>query len=188
MNDHNDTKKCPKCEQVLPLENFNKQKERKDGLQVYCKICKYSYNSPEVRERQKVAREKKKENKKQYDEDRRIKNSEKILKQQRERALVIKKEAVEKYGGKCACCGETELNFLAIDHKNGGGTKQRRENNLYGNKMYRFLLKQEISPEYRVLCHNCNWSSHLHGGTCIHKLKKQLEDDKKEEQFNETKE
>lgn len=32
-------KKCAKCGQVLPEDNFNKSKAAKDGLQCYCKAC-----------------------------------------------------------------------------------------------------------------------------------------------------
>ena len=33
------TKRCPKCERVLPITEFNKSKSRKDGLRSYCKEC-----------------------------------------------------------------------------------------------------------------------------------------------------
>ena len=31
---------CYKCKQLLPLENFGKNKSKKDGLQCECKTCK----------------------------------------------------------------------------------------------------------------------------------------------------
>jgi hypothetical protein len=31
----------------------------------------------------------------------------------------------DRYGGKCACCSETEFVFLSIDHIDGGGTQHR---------------------------------------------------------------
>lgn len=36
-------KLCPKCDRCLPLEQFNKQASRSDGLQVYCKACLKQY-------------------------------------------------------------------------------------------------------------------------------------------------
>lgn len=36
-------------------------------------------------------------------------------------------EALQAYGGKCACCGESNVEFLAIDHINGNGNKHRAE-------------------------------------------------------------
>ena len=32
-------KQCPKCKQVLPVEMFNKNKTRRDGLNGYCRSC-----------------------------------------------------------------------------------------------------------------------------------------------------
>jgi len=49
-------KECTRCHQVFPSSNFNKRKESKDGLSLYCKQCvsiknkEYRYN-PETRER-----------------------------------------------------------------------------------------------------------------------------------------
>lgn len=45
---------------------------------------------------------------------------------------------------------------LQIDHVNGGGNKERKNN--YSN-YYRIILKkiQEGSKEYQLLCTNCNW-------------------------------
>jgi hypothetical protein len=39
------TKQCPKCEQVKPKSEFNKDKYRKDNFRTYCKICDRKYNS-----------------------------------------------------------------------------------------------------------------------------------------------
>ena len=44
-----------------------------------------------------------------------------------EKRRELRREVVNHYGGKCACCGEVELKFLAIDHAGGGGNKHRRE-------------------------------------------------------------
>ncbi len=34
------TKHCPKCKQTLPLDNFVKNRSRRDGLDHYCKYCR----------------------------------------------------------------------------------------------------------------------------------------------------
>ena len=39
MDDVIQTKRCPKCERVLPLSEFSRNKSQKDGLQIYCKQC-----------------------------------------------------------------------------------------------------------------------------------------------------
>lgn len=78
------------------------------------------------------------------------------------------------YGGtppKCACCGETELDFLTIDHINGGGNKHRRQ--LFGHAVggyhfYYWLIKNNFPEGYRVLCWNCNWGCRKNNGVCSH--------------------
>lgn len=73
-------------------------------------------------------------------------------------------EAILRYGGKCACCGEKELVFLTIDHVNGGGSAHRKA---VGNNIGNWLRKNGYPSGYRVLCHNCNWAFHKLGH-CAH--------------------
>lgn len=71
-----------------------------------------------------------------------------------------RRDVLEHYGGKCACCGELSFEFLSIDHINGGGNKQKRE--MGRHKMWNWLHKDR--PEgFRVLCHNCNQSLGAYG-------------------------
>lgn len=37
-------KKCTKCGEVKPLDEFRKNKARKDGLTIHCKACKKAYD------------------------------------------------------------------------------------------------------------------------------------------------
>ena len=62
--------------------------------------------------------------------------------------------AIEKYGSVCACCSEGRVEFLAIDHINGGGNKHRRE--VGAKNMFWWLKKNNWPSGFRVLCHNCN--------------------------------
>lgn len=34
-----ETKLCPRCKRILPLDSFSKNSSRPDGLQAYCKDC-----------------------------------------------------------------------------------------------------------------------------------------------------
>jgi len=83
----------------------------------------------------------------------------------------LKLEVMNHYGGKCACCGESILEFLAIDHPNGGGNKDRIEKcgakNRGGDNFYRTLKRLGFPSGYRVLCHNCNQARGYYGG-CPH--------------------
>lgn len=74
------------------------------------------------------------------------------------------------YGRKCECCGETIIEFLTIDHVDGGGTKHRKTlGGKSGTWFYRWLVKQGFPKGYRTLCYNCNCGRHHRGdGVCPH--------------------
>lgn len=83
----------------------------------------------------------------------------------------LRKEVLNAYGGKCACCGENASEFLAIDHVNGGGGKHRKEVGGAGGSHFYAWLKHQGFPqdEFRLLCHNCNFSRGKYG-YCPHEL------------------
>lgn len=86
--------------------------------------------------------------------------------------LLIKHEVIEKYGGKCACCVESQILFLTIDHKNNDGNKERKE--VYGIKnpattsWYLKLRREPTRKDLQVLCFNCNLGKSINGGVCPH--------------------
>lgn len=85
------------------------------------------------------------------------------------RRLRAKERAIAQYGGFCACCGETELTFLTIDHVNNDGAEHRREIGSGGSTIYWWLSARDWPPGYQVLCMNCNLGRQLKG-TCPHAL------------------
>lgn len=73
---------------------------------------------------------------------------------------------------KCACCGETNIAFLSLDHVNGGGNIHRRHlngNKSMGNYFYYYLFSNNFpeEPPLQVLCYNCNHAK-AHLGYCPH--------------------
>lgn len=71
-------------------------------------------------------------------------------------------------GIRCACCGETELKFLSIDHIEGGGNKHRKAiGRGAGGTFYRWIIKEGYPPGYQVLCYNCNLAKGFFG-RCPH--------------------
>jgi hypothetical protein len=56
----------------------------------------------------------------------------------------------------CACCGEAHVEFLSIDHINGGGRAHRIELRAQGTSLERYLVRSGFPEGFRVLCHNCN--------------------------------
>lgn len=81
----------------------------------------------------------------------------------------LKTEAIAAYGGVCDCCNESREVFLAIDHVNGGGLKHRKAiGKRGGGAFYKWLQDHGWPHGYRVLCHNCNFATHVLG-TCPHR-------------------
>jgi hypothetical protein len=81
---------------------------------------------------------------------------------------------VEHYGGKCICCGETNLRFLTIGHKNDDGAKQRDKlggTKYAGHIFYLWLIRNNFPDEYelQVECYNCNMGKQRNWGVCPHK-------------------
>lgn len=78
-----------------------------------------------------------------------------------------RKKVIDKYGGHCECCGETELLFLTIDHiVRGSGAQERKEKT--GTAWYMALLDTPRRDDLRVLCYNCNMGREINGGVCPH--------------------
>jgi hypothetical protein len=86
------------------------------------------------------------------------------------------------YGGnppKCACCGESIVGFLSLDHVNNNGAAHRKllagENQCPSAIFYRKLIKLGFptDPPLIVLCFNCNMGRQRNGGICPHKGHKQ---------------
>jgi len=74
-------------------------------------------------------------------------------------ARKARQDCISHYGGRCECCGETHIEFLTIDHPNGGGNKHRKEIGVTaGFPFYRWIIKNNYPEGLRVLCLNCNFS------------------------------
>ena len=83
----------------------------------------------------------------------------------------LRKELIKEYGGRCACCGETEPLFLDLDHiKNNGAEDRKKRGN---NQRLMVFLKRNNWPkeDYQLLCCNCHHGRHRNGGICPHKTK-----------------
>ena len=82
--------------------------------------------------------------------------------------LRIRLEMLQAYGGKCACCGETELVFLTLDHVEGGGRKHQRELGGSSDDTARYLKSLGWPRDgYQILCFNCNYAKYRLG-VCPH--------------------
>ena len=73
-------------------------------------------------------------------------------------------EIVALLGKRCECCRERRREFLAIDHRHGGGTRHRQTVKS-GLPLFRYIrqLGQQARKHFRVLCHNCNTALGVYG-------------------------
>ena len=87
-------------------------------------------------------------------------------------ALKLKMEVFTKYSNgkpKCTCCGEKELVFLTMDHKDGR-KKINHGSDMFGLKLLRWTKKNNFPDVLQVLCWNCNSAKGLYG-RCPHETK-----------------
>lgn len=143
------TKKCPKCNEVKSLDEFYQDRSTSKGLSSWCKQCMIA----RVLQWQKDNSAKKREtNKASY---------------AKLRLLVL-----DHYSNglmSCACCGESTIEFLTLDHVNNDGAKHRKE--IGKNSIWRWLTQHNLPEGFQVLCWNCN-SAKGYYGECPHqKLK-----------------
>ena len=92
--------------------------------------------------------------------------------------LLLKHTVIEKYGGKCSCCGENQILFLTIDHINNDGNVERDNMKNYNTlSFYMKLKREEIRDDIQVLCFNCNLGKSINNGICPHiEIRRKLDD------------
>ncbi|KKM88154.1 hypothetical protein LCGC14_1261550 [marine sediment metagenome] len=74
----------------------------------------------------------------------------------------LRVEVFEHYGTVCACCGESDIRFLTLDHIAGDGAAHRKDTNTSGIDMYRWLRKHGFPSGIQVLCYNCNCAKYIY--------------------------
>lgn len=154
-------KRCSSCTKILAISCFGKQASGKDGLRPWCRECSRKHTLVYRRE-----------NKVEVNARARQRYAERKAKGWLPKATINRRlrrrEVIAHYGGKCACCDEEKLEFLCMDHINGGGTKHRREIGGYGAAFYLWIKREKFPEGFRVLCWNCNSSLGMYG-YCPHK-------------------
>lgn len=142
----------------MPFKDSEKQKEA-------CKKSNQKWRKTHIKEYRKKNKKKLRDYAKQYQRDNYKRDKEKILGYHKTYRVKIRLQCLVHYAGnppKCACCGEKHIEFLSIDHINGGGVKHRKQ---LGAKwtIYAWLKKNNFPKGYRILCHNCNLSKGFYG-------------------------
>jgi len=80
------------------------------------------------------------------------------------------------YGAFCACCGESNLCMLTVDHKNNDGSEHRKK--LGSASIYRDIVNNNYPEYYQILCYNCNCGrdkNPFSEGICPHKMSKSMD-------------
>lgn len=101
-----------------------------------------------------------------------VRNSDMIKARERKRYADkcpgARRQVIEAYGASCICCGESEVQFLCVDHVNNDGCIERKLPGMRSLAFYIKIIRAGFPSRYQLLCHNCNWASHR--GTCPHKM------------------
>lgn len=123
----------------------------------YAEVEKARRQNPEVREQM-------------LERNRKWRKTPKAIESRREKAkenyLKLREKFFEMYGKFCSCCGESQPEFLSLEHKQGQPVgRKNKENTLQATKR----AVSEYRPDlFEVLCHNCNQAQKF-GAVCPHK-------------------
>lgn len=161
-------KRCTKCKQLKPKEQFSIEKRNKNGLCCWCKKCKNTSAKNYWEKAYNKNPEKYRARGRQWC----LKNPERKSKIDKKSKLKVRMEVLIAYSNKnpkCTCCGENEIKFLAIDHIDGNGSEDRKKHGS-GSTFFAYLKKMKYPKGYQVLCHNCNLAKGFYG-ECPHKIK-----------------
>ena len=133
------TKICNQCKLSKDINRFSKRSSSVDGYRHTCKDCMNLKHNKRMEDPIKL-------NQKRYTSN----------KSRKKNDYLIRKEVFDKFGHKCAICGEHRYEFLAIDHIHNDGYIDRRS----GSKIIQRKVKQSNydTNKYQLLCHNCNMS------------------------------
>lgn len=165
-------RKCTKCRCVRLLANFSNSKSGKFCRSSICRDCirlkSAAYQSIPAN------KEKALETGRRWKARNKIKCGE----YSRRGTNKLRLETITAYGGKCKCCGESQPEFLTIDHIfNDGATDRKtlfRSKRTGGTSMYSYLKRNGWPKDrYQLLCYNCNCAKGFIG-ECPHAAKRRL--------------
>lgn len=78
-----------------------------------------------------------------------------------------REQMLDAYGRVCACCGETEVRFLTLDHLRDDGNIHRSKVGKRG-VLRNVRLQGYPTDAYALMCYNCNCGRANNGGVCPH--------------------
>lgn len=81
--------------------------------------------------------------------------------------LTARRKFLEMYGNKCNCCGESNYEFLTIEHRLGQRGQPRKDTS---REAYKKAIENYNPEVYEILCMNCNHAKGRYG-YCPHNNK-----------------
>jgi hypothetical protein len=183
------TKPCARCKRVFPLEDFW-QSPTTGRYHSYCPSCKkewdrenYYQHRDERREKERLYAAANKDKIRVYQRQRGIERreaghnrTEEARARRRDYHASVKGQVLGHYSGgtpTCDCCGETNITFLTLDHKEKGSEHRRSLAGRSGQKhMYLWAKQNSYPPMFDVKCFNCNTGRHINGGICPHETER----------------
>jgi hypothetical protein len=194
-------KYCLQCKVMKPMESFGVQAHGPFGRNSTCKIC-HNKNRREAENRRAQERRESGWTRPvtgekrchqctkilhvlEFSQD--IKTIDGLQKRcntcnneiRRQQRAQLRLEALTHYSNgnlECDCCQEHHIEFLCLDHINGGGTKHRQELSggmKNGSGIFQWAKKNNYPEGLRVLCHCCNMSIAFYG-YCPHERERGL--------------
>ena len=145
-------KRCSKCAETKPTEDFYAEKHSRDGRQHYCKSCSKAVKKADYQANIEARRASGRQH---------YRETAGTLKAARRR---LRADVIAYYSNgtmMCACCEESIFEFLTIDHIHGGGNKHKRSINR--SHLYSWLAHHGYPSGFRVLCWNCNSARGAYG-------------------------
>lgn len=137
---------CIECGKVKPLTDFYTSNKYTINRCKHCYILQNRIYQNKHRDKIKKYNDDNKERKKQWLLNRKIE--------------VLNHYTNNDIHCQCPCgCSHSGVEFMTIDHINGGGTQHRKDYHI-GN-IYKWLKDNNYPSGFRVLCFNCN-CSHTH--------------------------
>jgi len=92
---------------------------------------------------------------------------------QRLEAIEYLHKILAHYGQSCACCGESTVKLLTVDHIENNGKEHGTANTRYkGYALYETLIRLQYPTGIQILCFNCNIGRRNNKGICPHKITK----------------
>ena len=131
----------------------------------------YETHRAEATERARKYRERNREKIRERSKAWRAANRESDRKSKRKYYRNLRLRGIALYGGGCACCDETEMEFLSLHHVKGQKGKKREK----GETAWLNAIRIHDPSTYCILCHNCNQAI-AHLGYCPHQKSQNQED------------